>query len=81
MLCNKCGEEDMFLVGIKDTGTDLDGNYCVLCFSEIRPEFAEAIGNIAKMMLRLLEEEEKYMSLEEWHELYGEPEESEECSL
>jgi hypothetical protein len=30
-------------------------------------------------MLRLLQEGEKYMSLEEWHELYGEePEESEE---
>jgi hypothetical protein len=79
MICNKCGEEDMFLIGIKDTGTGLDGNYCVLCFTEIRPEFAEAVGNIAAMVLRLLQEEEKYMSLDEWHELYGEePEESEE---
>lgn len=75
MICNKCGEEVMFLIGLKDTGTDLDGNYCVLCFSEIRPEFSEAVGNIAQMMLRLLQEEEKYMSVKEWHELYGESEE------
>jgi len=89
MICDKCGvcqenlcgeaeEEHMFLLGIKDTGTELDGNYCVPCFAAIRPEFAEAIDEIARLMLKLLVEQEKYMSLEEWHELYGEPAESEE---
>ncbi len=72
MVCDICGEEVTFLVGISQTETDLDGNHCKECFHKKRPEFTDSLADFAELLDTFLEMKAQQMTIEDMYELYGE---------
>jgi hypothetical protein len=73
MVCDECNEEVKFLIGPDPIN---DGkNRCRQCLAALKPEYQEALNDFAVLLDLMLALQERMMSLDTMHELYGNQEE------
>ena len=84
-VCCDCGEEFDCLFSIKrredaeiaEENEHILGSRCRDCMVSKFPAYQEEIVGYAELIAAYLSIQEKYMSPEDWHELYGEEDQEE----